>query len=134
MKQFILLISLAFSLSSFANSLKTQMQVMGTELKALTVGLQKGVINEGLITSSQNLSLAILGASSFLPNVIADQTIEENSELKLKYTGLMYKLYGASFDLQYALVVEDLAAAQKAMTAMTDLRKEGHQFFKPPTN
>ncbi len=135
MKNLILTLSLLFTATSFANpELKKQMQAMGTELKVISTSLQKGEINENTEASAQNLSLAILAASSELPDLIADQTVEENADLKLKYTALMFKLYGHSFDLQYALRKEDLPSAQKALTTLTDLRKEGHQFFKPPTN
>ena len=131
--KFLTVLSLFIALNTFADSpraLKDVMKDMGTDFKAITVGLQAGKITPDMVTASTKLSALITEATAITPDsVLALPNIEQDAA-KAKYVQEMKSLEEQSLKMTDALNANDLATAKQLLLVLGTDKKSGHNDFQ----
>ncbi len=65
------------------------------------------------------------------PPMIEDAPAEQQASMMKEYRLILVNLMRASFDLEEAILTEDLAAADRAINAMNGVMQQGHETFIP---
>ncbi len=131
-KLFLFIVCVGLSVSVSANSdLEASMKIIGEQFKAIGAGLQSHQISANELQAVELLQREVAASSLIYPDAATSEA------LKLQYSKWMAELMQLALvledDFELAMMADpqDLSASFATFVAINELRKKGHDQFKP---